>query len=85
MKLRELVFSQAQWDSKTLWDSIQAELGGQMIYIPKLNVKDTRYRDELIRSLFYTKNKSVRQIADEFGLCRMRVWQILKRDEKDCR
>ena len=78
MKLRELIFSQPQWTSRTLWDSIQTELGGRMIYIPKVNVKDTQFRDEKIRDLFYTKNKSVRQLTEEFGLCKMRVWQIIK-------
>ena len=83
MKLRELIFSQSQWTSKTLWDSIQTELGGQMIYIPKINIRDTQCRDEKIRDLFYTKNKSVRQLTEEFGLCKMRVWQIVKSKPKN--
>ena len=82
MKLRELIFSQPQWTSKTLWDSIQTELGGQWIYIPKINTRDTQYRDEMIRDLFYKKNKSINQLSEEFNLCRMRVWQIVKIKKK---
>jgi Mor family transcriptional regulator len=61
-----------------LWDSIQTELGGKVIYIPKINAKETQSRDELIKDLFYKKNKSVEQLSDEFGLCRVRIWQIIK-------
>jgi len=78
MKLRELIFSQSRWTSKTLWDNIQMELGGHLIYIPKINTRDTQYRDEMIRKLFKMKNKSIRQLAEEFGLCEIRIWQIIK-------
>ena len=78
MKLHELIFSQSRWTSKILWDSIQTELGGKTLYIPKINVKETRYRDEKIRDLFHKKNKSINQLAEEFNLCRERVWQIVK-------
>jgi len=78
MKLRELIFSQQQWTSKLLWDSIQTELGGKTIYIPKINVVETQYRNELIRDLFHKKNKSINQLSEEFNLCRERVWQIVR-------
>ena len=77
MKLRELIFSQPQWTNKILWDYIQAELGGKVIYVRKINAKETQHRDELIRGLFHNKNKSVHELSKEFGVCEMRIWQIV--------
>ena len=81
MKLRELIFSQPHWDSKSLWDCIQMEFGGKMIYIQKLSSKETAYRDNLIRNLFRDKNKSTKDLSAEFGLSMKRIQQIVYKSE----
>jgi Mor family transcriptional regulator len=58
------------------------ELAGRILYIPKINPKETKYRDELIRNLYYQKNKSIPQLAREFRLCPMRIRQIIKGGKK---
>ena len=84
MKLRELIFSQPHWDSKSLWESIRVVMGGKTVYIPKiLASKEIQLRNEIILRLFHFGNKSVHQLAKDFNLSVRRIRQVVYSENKE--